>query len=311
MARTGGKQWRRAARSRARHAPWAAVCALCLALGCATARVPPAEVRATLDEAVAAAHGHAEVGDDAEAADLLDAVLRIDPEHAGARGLRAALPAGIRGVTSHPWLGSNFARRPSAERPPLARALLFLPDRLLDLLDVASFDVHVGSGLYADVHATRALQVAGGFRSTDGLGWHDHRSLGSLGRSESGVTVVAVGAHALDARLAGTSGVVRGSDAIAGLHRPDADLYQRFRDYWAVGASVTLLLLGLDVDLHPVELADFALGWATLDVLHDDLAATRSPRFTERDRALLARLADMARSEETVSLYRERRGARP
>lgn len=271
--------------------------------GCATTQSPD-RVKSTLDDAVDAARAHHEAGNDVEAAQLLESALRLDPERTDAQELRAALSPDIESLFAHPWLGSNFARRPAIERSTTAKVLLYLPDRILDLLDIMSIDVHVGTGLYINYHMTRALQAGIGFRGTGGLGWHDHRSLGGLGQAESGIVLVALGAQAFAGSMAGTSGVRSTADSMAGLHEPSDRIYQEFRDYWAIGESVTILLFGLEWDLHPVELADFFLGWATIDILNDDFAHTRSLDLSSAEYSLIEQLSAMERSEETMAGYR-------
>ena len=91
---------------------------------------------------------------------LLAAVARIDPQHQGAAGLRAALGSDWSGLAPQPLLGSSHAMRPALKRPVYQRALLYLPDRALDLLDVISLGNGFGNGAFVDVHATRALQLA-------------------------------------------------------------------------------------------------------------------------------------------------------
>jgi hypothetical protein len=260
-------------------------------------------VKSTLENTVSAARAHHQLGNDVEATQLLEAALRVDSQLPEAQELRKSLPPGTEYLFDHPWLGSNFARRRATERSPTARALLYLPDRILDLFDIVSIDLHVGPGLYLDYHATRALQAGIGFRGTGGLGWHDHRSLGVLGQAESGIVAGPLGAQAFAGSIAGTSGVRTTADSMAGLHQPTDRIYQELRDYWAIGVSSTIIILGSSWDVHPLELADFFLGWAGIDILNDDFAHTRGLDLSGAERRLIRTLSEMERSEETMSRY--------
>ena len=186
---------------------------------------------------------------------------------------------------AHPLLGSNVADREPVERPLWARALLYVPDRLLDLGDVFSFDVHLGVGALANLHFTRAVQMGAGLREVAGVGWHEQRSLGFQIQGDAQLLLPGIGAEAGHVGTLGTSGIRRASEATAGLIEPTDPLYQQYRDYWAVGGQVTLLFVGVDFDLHPVQLADFAAGWFGIDFLKDDFARSR-PR-TDADREVL------------------------
>ena len=54
----------------------------------------------------------------------------------------------------------NKRLRPQVERSFAKQALLYLPDRILDLLDVFTVGAHLGLGFYGDHHVTRGLQLA-------------------------------------------------------------------------------------------------------------------------------------------------------
>jgi hypothetical protein len=272
---------------------WSALAAL-IAAACASP-VPPHEVERLAGLALDAAEGHLADGNPAEAAELVNAVLVADPDHGRAQRLHELATGREETAYAHPWLGSNFARRAPVDRSPAARVLLFLPDRLLDLADVVSLDVHLGFGLFANVHATRAAQLGLGSRGVRGFGWHEKRSLGVRTVDESSLTLLAFGGEATAGALEGTSGVFAWSEQMGGLHEPGDPLYQGVRDYWGLGAAATILLLGLDVELHPVQLADFAAGLAGADPLNDDLGRTRGLRLTRYERDLVAQLLDAAR----------------
>jgi hypothetical protein len=263
---------------------------LLLAGACATP-VPRHEVDRLADAALEAAEGHLRDGNPSEAGYLTEAVLRADPDHPRAAALLARIEA-EGPVLREPLLGSNQPLRAPARRPPALRALLYLPDRLLDLVDVASFDLHLGFGLYANVHATRALQAALGVRGVTGVGWHERRSLGLREQQDTGVVLVAFGAESTSGRTSGTSGIFAWAETLAGLQDPEDVLYQEVRDYWALGGAVTVLVLGLDVDLHPLQVADFAAGWAGVDFLRDDLASTRALALTRHEKELLRDLQE-------------------
>jgi hypothetical protein len=263
-----------------------------LGSACATP-VPRHEVERLADATLEAAEGHLRDGNPAEAGYLTEAVLRVDRENPRALALLARTET--RGpALREPLLGSNQPVRAPAARPPLVRALLYLPDRLLDLADVASLDLHLGFGLYANLHATRALQAGLGVRGVTGVGWHERRSLGLRSQEDSGVVLVALGAETTSGTLSGTSGIFSWAETLAGLQEPADVLYQEVRDYWGLGAAVTVLLLGLDLELHPLQLADFAAGWLTVDFLRDDFAATRGLALTRHERELLRDLQEAA-----------------
>jgi hypothetical protein len=264
---------------------------------------PPDRVEELLGQALRSAESHHEFDNEAEAVVLADAVYAVDPRFPGLLDLRDELDPDARSTMKRSWLGMNRKHRPEVQRPVWAQVALWLPDRVLDLMDVVSFDVHFGFGAYADVHVTRAMQLAGGMRTTGGIGLHDHRSLGLKSQAEAGLTAIAAGAHSYGGGLVGTSGALAASSSTAGLHRPSDPLYQSFRDYWAVGASATAGIVGAELEFHPAQLVDFFGGWVGFDLLRDDFRHTRSLRLDIVDRQLVTELWRVGDSSQALAAY--------
>ncbi len=277
---------------------------------CASVRTPQ-QVEDLLTDAVEAAWTLLESDLDPEAAVLCNAISAVDQRYPGLSDLERSLDPELRARLDRSLLGMNRGLRPPAERSRSTRIQLWLPDRLLDLLDVVTLSVHLGPGLYADPHVTRGLQVAGGLRSTGGIGLHETRSLGLKSQSEAGLSLLAAGTHSYGGALIGTSGLRAASDGTFGLHRPMDELYQEMRDYWAVGASATAIFIGAEFDLHPLQLADFLAGFVGLDFLNDDFGRTRGLELDPVEWNLLAELGEVRRSPESVEAYLASRQTAP
>jgi hypothetical protein len=277
---------------------------LSVALPACASTPAPDLVAALLDEAEATARRHVQNSNQAAAAQFVGAVLGIDDSHPGALQLNDEIAADEIEFMFDPGpLGSNVARRLQVDRSVAAQILLYLPDRILDLFDIFSFDVHIGLGALANVHLTRAVQFGAGGRAVSGIGWHDHRSLGVLAQTGSELVIPGVGAQAFAGALVGTSGVMVIGDGLAGVHTPQAELYQQYRDYCAIGVEATAGVAGVDFDIHPLEIFDFLVGWFTYDPLRDDFARTRGLGLSSSDRKLLWRLAEIRRSPDAMALY--------
>lgn len=242
-------------------------------------------------------------GDAIEAYQLARAVADVDPDYPGVQLSLSGLPQDLDHLFDNEWLGSNVALRQPVDAAWWEHVLWYVPDRVLDLADIVSFDVHLGFGLYADVHATRAAQVNGGFRTVAGFGWHEGRSLGIKTQSQAGVNVLPFGAEGYSAMSAGTSGVHGGSWGEAGIHEPGDALYQDYRDYWAIGGGATILFVGAEADLHPVQVWDFVAGLLTFDPLNDDFASTTSVDFSPTEERLVRSLGEVAVDGEALEAY--------
>ncbi len=281
-----------------------------MAAGCATTPVGSSKLDALVSQNVALAKAHLQRGEDVEMQQVIQAAATLDPTNPDIvelqHGARTANPS----LIMPSKLGVNRYKRISATPSLRKRILFYVPDRVLDLLDVIGFDVHLGPGLYLNYHVTRAVQIGGGARAVAGLGWHTKRSLGLLGNAEAGLNLIAAGAQTVNAGQLGTSGVQTGSYHQAGLHRPTDPVYQEMRDYWAVGADVTFLVFGISWDVHPVEAADFLAGFALRDFLHDDLGSTQRLKLTDDDKDNVQEIITVLRTHrDEVEAYRQAKQA--
>lgn len=266
-----------------------------LASACAT---PPSQdqINNLLSGALRAANLRADEGSTGEAAMLARAVQRVDPNYPGVRELSERLGPQIDEVENRGVLGINRRARVREDSSFLYRLILYVPDRAFDLLDLFTFEVHLGFGAYANVHATRAVQAGGGLRTKIGAGLHDQRSIGLANEAEVGLAALALGAQSFGGSSVGLpGGVALGADSMAGMHWPSDELYQTYRDYWAIGASLTLGLVGVEFDFHPVQIFDFLGGVLFMDPARDDLATTRRMRFNSLEIEAIRTLGDIER----------------
>jgi hypothetical protein len=273
------------------------ICLLWLTAG-ACASLPSQEIiNAQLEHTLIAAQSHYDKGQVTEAAILTDAVQRIEPDYEGVSALGEKISKKDGDILKRGILGTNRRLRTKTDWFPMKHLLFYIPDRILDALDIFSFDLHFGLGAFANVHATRAVQVGAGLRSKAGLGWHNQRSLGFAAESEVGVSVLGLGAQSFAGSMAGTSGVFTTGNSLAGLHLPSSDLYQEYRDYWAIGADVTAGLIGVSVDIHPIQIFDLIGGLFLIDFARDDICTTRGLKLTPVEKELLISLSEIERSK--------------
>lgn len=249
-----------------------------VASGCQLYR-EPRKVDASWQQALRGAQASAAAGEWVTARGTLGVLERVRPGDPRVAELMAQVPPEVQARFDRPWLGSNVAKREEVPATWLRRALLWLPDRLLDALDLVSFEVAMGPGLLVDVHATHAVQLAAGGRATLGAGWHEGRSLGIQFLLERGAALPAFGDWNTYAFRRGTGPSQVGAGRTRGWRGPDNPLFHDLRDYWAVGAGVHVVYVGASVDLHPVQLFDLLAGVIGFDPLGDDLATTRGQEF--------------------------------
>jgi len=152
------------------------------------------------------------------------------------------------------------------------RLVFYIPNRIIDALDTFSVALGLGPAIEARLMATRAIDVGAGIGMT-AKAYKIHNRQYGLGIEEGWYwSFICVGEENFSV-LESTSLVERYVETRTGFPEPIQRVYDFFegpRDYWAFGGSLGLFLDG-DLYVHPVEFADFILGFFLLDIKDDDL----------------------------------------
>ena len=151
------------------------------------------------------------------------------------------------------------------------KILLYIPNRVMDLLDIFSVTLGVGPVAEARLRATRYCDIGAGAGMTAKIYKDFNRQYG-LGFEEGwywSFIFVSEEQYALTDSL----GLVRRyAENRAGVPLPDTRTYDFFtgpRDFWAIGGSLGLLVDG-GVYIHPTEWVDLGLGFLLIDFRNDD-----------------------------------------
>jgi len=123
--------------------------------------------------------------------------------------------------------------------------LMYLPNRVLDLFDVARAGVNVGPGIGVQAKATENAQVTFITRTSAGLGLQTLRHLPAYASIEN-----AAGAGPLSAE----------TNLGLGWYQSPMDLRLELHPF----------IVGAHVAIEPKEIADFILGLFTVDISKDD-----------------------------------------
>ncbi|MBO5668130.1 MAG: hypothetical protein J6S43_03295 [Lentisphaeria bacterium] len=150
---------------------------------------------------------------------------------------------------------------------------LYLPNRLLDALDL--FSVTLGVGPVAEVRlmGTRLVDIGAGFSASTYKLYKDHNRQYGIGVEEGWYWSFIVVGEEEYALREGSLLVDKYVECRAGVPTPEMRVYDYFdgpRDFWAIGGSLGFII-DAGVYLHPVEWVDFALGFFLVDIREDDL----------------------------------------
>ena len=154
------------------------------------------------------------------------------------------------------------------------RLTLYLPNRVLDIMDVFTLNLGGGPTLHGELYATRACEIGGGFGYTFQFIKDHNRQYGFARRNgiygEAG-PFVATDMERRPAFLLAKEywwdkdGLVTPSDEIPFMPKEGAV------DFWEIGGSLGLAVIEADVSIHPVEILDALLGFFFIDISDDDL----------------------------------------
>ena len=125
------------------------------------------------------------------------------------------------------------------------KILFYLPNRILDLLEVVRLGVHVGPGIGLDVRASRFIQLAADTSANVGVAWQ--------GRDKLPVVSQIYHTMALGPVRVGTGTGLR---------------YKHTASETSLVANAGLV--GFLAAYDSMELLDFVFGWTTYDLKKDD-----------------------------------------
>ncbi|MCQ2377720.1 MAG: hypothetical protein MJ016_00715 [Victivallaceae bacterium] len=165
-----------------------------------------------------------------------------------------------------------FAGDPGRETNFGEALALYLPNRVLDLLDTFSVTLGVGPVAEGRLMFTRACDVGAGIGLSCKAAKDFNRQYG-FGIEEYWYwSLVSVGEESYSMND-GIGRIQKYQEDRLGVPDPQTRTYDFFegrRDYWAIGGALGLLVDG-NVYIHPVEWADLALGFLFIDIRNDDL----------------------------------------
>ena len=150
---------------------------------------------------------------------------------------------------------------------------LYLPNRVLDALDMFSVTLGIGPVVEARLMGTRLANVGAGFSAATYKLYKDHNRQYGIGVEDGWYwSFVCVGDEEYHLRE-GSLLVDKYSESLTGIPTPEMRTYNYFngpRDYWAIGGALGFIIDG-SVYIHTVEWLDFALGFLMVDIREDDL----------------------------------------
>ncbi len=163
--------------------------------------------------------------------------------------------------------------------PIMKTVLLYLPNRLLDLLDIVTVDIGAGAAFGVEAKATHWMQFGGMYGDEYFLGKDYARQLG--GGYASGWNYEFVCLTSERRYVDGPFGttrefILKGKPLSLAMPNDDFTYTQDIRDFWEIGVNAGWIVT-LGAAIHPVEIADFFAGLVLIDLKGDDYGSAVCP----------------------------------
>ena len=152
------------------------------------------------------------------------------------------------------------------------KLIMYVPNRVMDVLDIFSLSVGAGPVVGIDARVTRAITAGAGVGAVAKLEKGYNRQYGAVVEDGYNIDFLFLSAEKKETVNA-TRFIKRiDVDRICAVWPNDEvyDFYEGARDYWSVGVSLAAIV-DIDFDIHPVEILDMLTGFFFIDLKGDDL----------------------------------------
>ncbi len=149
--------------------------------------------------------------------------------------------------------------------------LLWLPNRLIDVTDIISMDIGIGSEVAMEFNVTKYLGFGGAFGEKYFLQKGFSRQYGGAYRSGWDYQILCFNSEKryLEDSFGSTRGYYLNRKNYGSVDSTNHSYVDRVRDFWAIEVEAGWLI-ELGVGIHPVEIADLLSGIFFLDSNEDD-----------------------------------------
>ena len=169
----------------------------------------------------------------------------------------------------------TFGFQSFAEASVSDKLLFYLPNRILDVMDIFTLNLGFGPTARLELQATRACGLGAGVGASYKLfkAWNRQYGYGRQVGWDAAFTCM----YAENIDVDDTSRLVHHYwESFSGVPVPTTSMYNYFtgwRDYWAFGGSAGVIIVEADFYIHPVEIADLITGFLFMDIRNDDITS--------------------------------------
>ncbi|NOY75726.1 MAG: hypothetical protein GXP32_08025 [Kiritimatiellaeota bacterium] len=149
--------------------------------------------------------------------------------------------------------------------------LLYIPNRLVDMVDMFSLTLGFGPAIGVEGHCTKYLSIGGEIGATAQVVKGVNRQYGFCRSNGWDVSFLMIGAESreVDEPIGSVKKYFFRATGVPSMTKNPYDFHNGAKDFWSVGAKLAALI-EMQFEIHPVEIADFILGWVFIDIKGDD-----------------------------------------
>ncbi|MEM7179690.1 MAG: hypothetical protein AAF518_02175 [Spirochaetota bacterium] len=244
------------------------------------------EIHSRSKDILAAAKALQKEGKTQEAYRLLQIVQKMYPNDPEVKQIMTSFSKEQINYVDQGWfLGFNNATRAQEKAGILKRILMYIPDRFLDIFDLVDVWINIGPQFGVSAKATSVFQGEAFAGAYTGFGFGQNKMWGAKVEKRGSFAIGPLGITDHSSTTVGTGSFQVGEDYLY-VHTPGKQLYKEEKDYWSFGAQAGGLFLGWEIQIHPMEILDLALGFLFIDLLDDDISRTRALDYNITQRYL-------------------------
>ncbi len=152
--------------------------------------------------------------------------------------------------------------------------LLYIPNRIVDMMDVFSLTLGFGPAIGVEVQATKYCSVGGEVGFTAQMVKGINRQYGFAVENGWDVSFLMISAEnrERDESIGSVKNYYYYSTGVPSIDESPYDFHNGAQNFWAVGGKAAALI-EVKAEFNPVEIADFVLGWLFIDIKGDDFTA--------------------------------------
>ena len=153
------------------------------------------------------------------------------------------------------------------------KILLYIPNRICDLLDIFSFNIGIGPTIRAELMATEFVKVGGGVDFGSLRLCKDWNRQYGVGLQKGWYwSLICAGEE--NQKRWNTWGFTEDfHERRAGVPTPDMQIFDYYlgqKDFWRIGGALGFIVEG-EVYINPLEWVDLATGFLLIDMRQDDI----------------------------------------